>query len=270
VATKKQRQRELARQAHARRMQRQADRSKRAQRISVIAIVAILVVGIGIGGAALAGSFSSTPKAKPAASKPVTVSCVYTKSGVAAKKVNLPPATADTRTTYQATVVTNRGNVVINLLNSAAPCTVNSFVSLADQGFFDNSPCQRLTTVPYGDYILQCGDPTGTGKGGPGYEFANENTTGGFMSDLNSAGEATYPAGSVGMANAGAGTNGSQFFFVYKNSPFPPDYTPFGTVVSGLNIIQNVAKAGTDNSSGAGDGHPKEKVQIYSVTISKT
>ena len=105
--------------------------------------------------------------------------------------------------------------------------------------------------------MLQCGDPTGTGSGGPGYEFADENLTG-----------ATYTAATVAMANAGPNTNGSQFFLVYANSTLSPAYTPFGAIVSGLNIIQQVAKAGTSNKTG--DGPPKEKVEIESVTIKKT
>jgi peptidyl-prolyl cis-trans isomerase B (cyclophilin B) len=158
---------------------------------------------------------------------------------------------------YQATIKTNRGTVVLDLLNHQATCTVNSFIYLAAKKYFNGTPCHRLTTA--GIYVLQCGDPTGTGSGGPGYKFANENLTG-----------AKYTAGTVAMANAGPGTNGSQFFLVYRNSlTLPASYTPFGQIVSGLGIIQNVAKAGTDNSNGNGDGHPKEKVTIKSVTITK-
>jgi peptidyl-prolyl cis-trans isomerase B (cyclophilin B) len=281
VATKKERQRELARRAHHRRLERRAAQAKRAQRWGVSAIVAILVLGVGFGSAAIAGVFSPSKAKPPAAASTTTPSaspttpsasaspgvtsamvdgkCIYTKAGKAARKVALPSATPDTSAAYQATIVTNRGTIVINLLNSKAPCTVNSFVSLADQKFFNSTPCHRLSTVD--PFILQCGDPTGTGLGGPGYEFYTENLTG-----------ATYPAGEVAMARHvdSQDTNGSQFFLVYKNSPLPPDYTPFGTIVSGLNIIQNVAKAGSDNSSGQGDGHPKEKVEIESVTIKKT
>ena len=158
---------------------------------------------------------------------------------------------------YQATIKTNRGTIVLDLLNHKATCTVNSFIYLAAKNYFNNTPCHRLTTA--GIYVLQCGDPTGTGSGGPGYKFANENLAG-----------AKYTQGTVAMANAGPGTNGSQFFLVYRNSTtLPPSYTPFGEIVSGLGIIQNVAKAGTDNSNGNGDGHPKEKVTIESVTITK-
>jgi peptidyl-prolyl cis-trans isomerase B (cyclophilin B) len=290
VATKRERQRRLARERHHRRLRRQAERERRAKQLSVAAIVAVLVVAVGVGSAFAAGVFKSTPKHPAASSTPsatptpsasassstsalpamVDGKCIYTSAGTAARKVKSPPAKPDTKASYEATLATNRGNIVIGLLNSKAPCTVNSFVSLADQDYFNNTHCQRLSTVD--PYVLQCGDPTGTGGGGPGYEFANENTTGGFMSQLNSSGLVTYPVGTVAMANVSgqADSNGSQFFVVYKNSPLPPDYTPFGTIVSGLNIIQNVAKAGSDNSSGQGDGHPKEKVEINSVAIKKT
>ncbi len=152
---------------------------------------------------------------------------------------------------------TNRGTIAIALLNNKATCTVNSFVYLTGKKYFNDTPCHRLTTS--GIFVLQCGDPTGTGRGGPGYKFADENLAG-----------AKYPAGTVGMANSGPGTNGSQFFLVYKYSPLPPDYTLFGTIVTGLGVIRDIAKAGSDNSNGKGDGHPKEKVTINSVTITKT
>jgi peptidyl-prolyl cis-trans isomerase B (cyclophilin B) len=274
VATKKERQRELARQAYERRMDRHARRARRSRQVWVSAIAAVLVIGVGTGSAALAGVFKTpAPAKKPVASSSPSPSaspgptsalvngkCVYTAVGTPARKVSLPSATADTSATYTATMTTSRGTIVINLLNSKAPCTVNSFVSLAGQKFFDNTPCHRLTTTQSGIYVLQCGDPSGQGSGGPGYVFYTENLKG-----------ATYPAGTVAMANSGsADSNGSQFFLVYKNTPLPANYTPFGTITSGLSVLQAVANAGTDNSNGAGDGHPKEAVQIESMTISKT
>jgi peptidyl-prolyl cis-trans isomerase B (cyclophilin B) len=274
VATKKERQRELARQAYERRMDRHARRDRRSRQVWVSAIAAVLVIGVGTGSAALAGVFKTpAPAKKPVASTSPSPSaspgptsalvngkCVYTAVGTPARKVSLPSATADTSATYTATMTTSRGTIVINLLNSKAPCTVNSFVSLAGQKFFDNTPCHRLTTTQSGIYVLQCGDPGGQGSGGPGYVFYTENLKG-----------ATYPAGTVAMANSGsADSNGSQFFLVYKNTPLPANYTPFGTITSGLSVLQAVANAGTDNSNGAGDGHPKEAVQIESMTISKT
>jgi peptidyl-prolyl cis-trans isomerase B (cyclophilin B) len=201
-------------------------------------------------------SASASPSATPSASPtgPVT-SCTYAPSQPASRKVGRPPAKPDLKANYLATIKTNRGDIVINLANSKAPCTVNSFVYLASKNFFSNTSCHRLTTS--GIYVLQCGDPTGTGSGGPGYKFNDENLAG-----------ATYPAATVAMANSGPNTNGSQFFLVYKNTSLPPSYTPFGTIESGLSVIQKVAKAGTDN--GTGDGRPKEKVVIESVTIKKT
>jgi peptidyl-prolyl cis-trans isomerase B (cyclophilin B) len=294
VATKKQRQRQLARDALERKLQRQAERDRRAKQWTVGVIVAVLVLGIGFGGAALAGVFKSSPSKPTADASPspsataspspsataspspsITTAmtggkCIYTASGTAARKVNLPPAKPDLTAKYQATMNTNRGRIVIDL-DSAAPCTVNSFVSLADQSYFNKTPCHRLTTSASGIYVLQCGDPTGTGEGGPGYEFYTEN-----LSSLKLAGCAgstcgVYPAGTLAMARSQSqDSNGSQFFVVYKTTELPATYTPFGTIVSGLDIVQNVAKAGSDNSNGAGDGHPKEKVEINSMTIKKT
>jgi peptidyl-prolyl cis-trans isomerase B (cyclophilin B) len=147
---------------------------------------------------------------------------------------------------------------------------VNSFVHLAETNFFNGSQCHRVSNSQ-GLYMLQCGDATarGTqtlscssttlGTGGPGYSFADENLTG-----------ATYKAGTVAMANSGANTNGSQFFLVFKDTTLTPNYTPFGTITSGLDILQKVANAGTSCTFSAGGGVPKEKVVINSVTIKKT
>ena len=276
MAGKKERQRRLARERYERNLSRRVAHQERARRITGITLACLLVAGLGVGGFFLFGGGpahhpaaaapsrpASTPSASPSPSAAVPVAepahtCAYNVSGTAARKVALPPKHPDFRAHYQATIRTNRGNIVINLLNSKATCTVNSFVSLASQKFFNQTSCHRLTTS--GIFVLQCGDPTGTGSGGPGYQFSDENLSG-----------AKYPAGTVAMANSGPNTNGSQFFLVYKNTPgLPPNYTPFGTIVSGLKIIQNVAKAGSDNANGAGDGHPKEKVVIKSVTIKKT
>ncbi len=251
MAGKKERQRRLARERYRRRAARQAQRDKRVRRWTISVLAAVVVVGLAVGGAVFASQSKSPAHA-------ATRHCTYTVSGTAARKVSLPPATADDQATYRATIKTNRGSVVIDLLNTKATCTVNSFVSLAAQDYFNNTPCHRLATSG-SPYVLQCGDPTGTGRGGPGYKFDDENLTG-----------AAYRTGTVAMANSGPNTNGSQFFLVYKNSTLAPSYTPFGTIVSGLNIIQNVAKGGSDNSNGPGDGHPKEKVEIESVTIKKT
>ncbi|HEX9624477.1 MAG TPA: peptidylprolyl isomerase [Streptosporangiaceae bacterium] len=273
MAGKQERQRKLARERYERRLAREAERQRRTRKITqwvsgglvvlvLAGVVAFTVVHLtsAKSAAAASPSASASPPLSPSATPsptptgPVTT-CTYTPSPPASRKVGMPPAKPDLKANYQATIKTNRGSIVIDLLNSKAPCTVNSFVYLAGQNYFNNTDCHRLTTS--GIYVLQCGDPTGTGSGGPGYKFNDENLAG-----------ATYPAATVAMANSGPGTNGSQFFLVYKDTSLSPSYTPFGTIVSGLNVIQKVAAAGTAN--GTGDGQPKEKVVIESVTIKKT
>src|SRR5215469_15648076 len=133
---------------------------------------------------------------------------------------------------YIALLHTTQGLIVVRMLTAQAPCTTYSFRFLAQRNYFTGTHCHRLTIQEI--FVLQCGDPTGTGSGGPGYRFNDENLAG-----------ATYPAGTVAMANAGPNTNGSQFFLVFANTTLPPSYTPFGTITSGLDILQNVGKAGT-------------------------
>jgi peptidyl-prolyl cis-trans isomerase B (cyclophilin B) len=187
--------------------------------------------------------------------------------------VKAPPRTPVVTTPTRATIATNRGTVQVTLEADKAPCTVNSFLSLADQGYFDGTSCHRLTTA--GIYVLQCGDPTGTGTGGPGYTFPDEVVPNdprvqpchSMDTSMGKQDICTYPAGTVAMANAGADTNGSQFFLVYKDSPLPNAYTVFGRMdASGLSVVQQVAKAGISNKSLAqGDGPPAQAVTITSV-----
>jgi peptidyl-prolyl cis-trans isomerase B (cyclophilin B) len=155
---------------------------------------------------------------------------------------------------YIVNFITSQGTITVRMNTSAAPCTTYSFRFLASQGYYNQTHCHRLTVT--GIYVLQCGDPTGTGSGGPGYAFNDENLAG-----------ATYPAGTVAMANAGPNTNGSQFFFVWKNTTLSPDYTPFGTVIGGMNVLQRIAAAGDDQQNGPGDGYPNLYTQFYQVQI---
>ncbi|WP_330181090.1 peptidylprolyl isomerase [Nocardia sp. NBC_01503] len=165
-----------------------------------------------------------------------------------------PAMTIDTNAAYTATLESNCGDITIALDAARAPHTVNSFVFLSGQQYFDNTKCHRLTTQ--GIFVLQCGDPTAKGTGGPGYKFGDENLAG-----------AAYPAGTVAMANAGPNTNGSQFFLVYKDSQLPPNYTPFGRITGGLDVLQNIAAAGVQD--GSGDGTPAADVSLNMVTTSQ-
>jgi peptidyl-prolyl cis-trans isomerase B (cyclophilin B) len=168
------------------------------------------------------------------------------------------PAMTVTGGMYVATITTNCGKIVASLDATKAPHTANSFAFLAGKHYFDGSPCHRLVTS--GIYVLQCGDPTGQGTGGPGYTIPDENLAG-----------ATYPAGTLAMANTGQPhTGGSQFFFCYADTPLPPQYTPFGKVTSGLDVLQAIAKNGEDDANGAGDGHPKKPVVILTFTVAKS
>jgi peptidyl-prolyl cis-trans isomerase B (cyclophilin B) len=150
--------------------------------------------------------------------------------------------------------VTTQGAITVRMLTGKAPCTTFSFRFLATRGYFNQTHCHRLTTQ--GIYVLQCGDPTGTGSGGPGYAFNDENLAG-----------ATYPAGTVAMANAGPDTNGSQFFFTWKDTTLAPDYTPFGTVVSGMDVLRKIAAAGDDQQNGPGDGYPNRFTEFVYVQV---
>ena len=178
--------------------------------------------------------------------------CTYTASGSAARNVGLPPSDVSKLKPYRAVLETSQGQVAFDALTSAAPCTTNSFKHLAGKRYFDGTKCHRLTTM--GIFVLQCGDPTATGMGTPGYKFDDENLSG-----------ATYPAGTIAMANAGPGTNGSQFFIVYRDTQLPPAYTPFGKVTRGLDLVEKVAEAGSDNANGGGDGAPRTQVTLKSV-----
>jgi peptidyl-prolyl cis-trans isomerase B (cyclophilin B) len=195
--------------------------------------------------------------------------CQYPASADKASKPAKPPRTGKVPTDpaqVSASMTTNQGNLGLQLDNGKAPCTVNSFANLAQQGFFNDTPCHRLTTSE-GLSVLQCGDPTGQGTGGPGYQFDNEYPTNQFQPDDPKLQQpVTYPRGTLAMANAGPGTNGSQFFLVYKDSQLPPNYTAFGTIdQTGLATLDKIAAAGT--ADGSQDGKPKDGVQIKSILL---
>lgn len=196
------------------------------------------------------------PAGSPAAAASPTpaAGCVYEPTGEPARPVD-PPSVTDVATSGEVayTLTTNQGPVTITMERAAAPCTVHSFESLAIQGFFNDTQCHRL--VDSGIFVLQCGDPTGTGRGGPGYRFADEVTP-----------SATYAGGTVAMANAGPDTNGSQFFLVYDDSDLPPNYTVFGQMdEDSRGLVARIAVEGQDGSNPDGSGTPNNEARIVSV-----
>jgi peptidyl-prolyl cis-trans isomerase B (cyclophilin B) len=153
-------------------------------------------------------------------------------------------------TDYQLVLTTNCGEIVIDTFADKAPETVNAMLWLAGEGYFDSTLCHRVVTD--GIFVLQCGDPTATGTGGPGFELPDEN--------LPAEEGVNYPAGTVAMANAGPGTSGSQFFLVYEDTTLPPNYTIWGEVSSGLDVVTKIAEAGV--AGGGTDGTPAAPIGI--------
>ena len=187
--------------------------------------------------------------------------CAYSPAeGEPARDVGTPTyKAAEAKKPFTATLKTNQGDVVVTMATAKAPCTTNSFRLLASKKYYDGTSCHRLTKENL--FVLQCGDPTGTGGGGPGYQFGVENAPK----------DGTFPAGTIAMARTSdPNTNGSQFFIVYKDTQLPTEgggYSIFGTVTKGLDVIDKIAKAGVEG--GAGDGKPAQPVTIESVQIAQ-
>lgn len=215
-------------------------------RLAAVSSAAVLMLSL-----SACGEDDAAPDAAPDAADPAP-SCDYVPNepGVV-DGIEPPPAEPTVEGDVPVTLDTSVGDLALTLTADETPCTVGSFVSLAEQGYFDGTSCHRLTD--WG--VLQCGDPSGTGSGGPGYSFADELT-----------GEETYPAGTLAMANAGADTNGSQFFVLYTDTGLPAAYTVFGSIDEATaQTITDVAGAGSTPPS---DGTPNTEVRIESVTIS--
>ena len=174
-----------------------------------------------------------------------------------AKKWSSPPAMAvDPAKQYTATLKTTKGEIRIKLLADDSPRTVNNFVFLAREGFYDGVPFHRVIRT----FMIQTGDPTGTGTGGPGYKFADELPP-----------KHSYEPGMVAMANAGPNTNGSQFFICSGNDARGldryPNYSQFGRVVAGMDVVEALASVPVGPSGGGERSRPLEPIQIESVTI---
>jgi peptidyl-prolyl cis-trans isomerase B (cyclophilin B) len=287
VASTKDRQRALERARYERvqgKIQQKRRAAERRKRFAIISAVTAVVVAAGVvaaftlpssgtpktaaAGATTSASASTSPSAAAsptasAASNPLS----YEASGTSAKAgIGVPTfnATAADKT-YTVTLVTNRGNIVFTADGKAAPYTVYSFVYLAQKGYFDNTKCHRLVWAS-GLFMLQCGDPSGTGTGGPGYTIPDENLA--SLGTASSSGTVTYKAGTIAMANTGqAHTGGSQFFLVGEDSTLAPTYTPFGQITQGLNVLQTIGAAGAGAQDSNGNTPPKDATTIEKVTI---
>jgi cyclophilin family peptidyl-prolyl cis-trans isomerase len=161
-----------------------------------------------------------------------------------------PELTVDLSKSYTATLKTNHGDIELDLDVERSPQTVNNFVFLAREGFYDGVVFHRVIE----GFMIQGGDPTGTGMGGPGYKFRDELD-----------GDGTYSRGTLAMANAGPNTNGSQFFIMHKDVGLPHSYSIFGKVTDGLDVVDSIASTDTD-----GNDRPKEEVKISSVEINES
>lgn len=290
MSSSNKREREIARAKYERQQQRRSGRQQKNRRrnqiVAVVAALAVVMAGVlalvltnrssddvadgsltpsGTASPSTSLSPTTTPSASVSVSPSPSVSVTgctkaptpttKTKTWTSAPADARPPGTVST-----LTLATNCGDVEIQMVPSdKAQATTSSTVFLAQQGFYTDSDCFRLTTD--GIFVLQCGSPNNDGTGGPGYELPDEN--------LPTASGVNYPKGTVAMANAGAGTAGSQFFIVYKDTTLPASYTIWGTVVSGLDVVEKVAAAGVAaGNANPSDGSPAQPIVITKATTS--
>ncbi len=252
------------RQAAQRHLQRQLERRaelarKRRRNVLIAATVAAVAVVV-VAGLLIAGLGSKSKSTSAAGSSSAAPdSCTFSKdatSNTGGKNVGTPPSKVQTTGTSRLTMTTNLGAMGLTLDHAQAPCATASMVYLAQQKFFDNTPCHRETSSD-GLKVLQCGDPTGTGSGGPGYQYPTHVT-----------GKETYKRGTIAMANSGQGSDGSQFFLVYGDSQLPPNYTVIGTIDdAGLKVLDAIAANGNNGANGQGDGAPNKPVTIQTMTV---
>ncbi len=271
MPTSKQR-REAAQRHLQRQLERRAELARKRRRnvgIIATAVASVLVVGALL---LLTGVLSGDDEDPAASADPGTSTgtdtaqvvdgsdgtCDFTEDASgnpSLTDVGIPPAEVETTGSTAVTMSTSAGDIGLTLDRANAPCATASMLYLAEQDFFDGTPCHRLTTSP-GLEVLQCGDPSGTGTGGPSYDFPTQVT-----------GAETYPRGTVAMANSGQGSDGSQFFLVYGDSlQDNPNYTVIGTIdEAGLGVLDQIAAAGVEG--GATDGAPATPVTISDVTV---
>ena len=247
--TSSKREREYERRRYEKWVQRQAAHRARRRRLQVIvgSVLALALVGVAVV-AAVSLTGGSTSAATPTASVPASTP---------APTGTVPDASLAQARTWTGAMTLNSGTVDFTLDGAAAPQAVASFVTLAQAGFFNGTTCHRLNPSMH---ILQCGDPTATGTGGPGYSFGPIE---------NAPADGVYPAGTIAMARTGnnGSSMGSQFFFVYADTTIPADtaggYTVFGHITSGTDVLQAIADAGVQG--GGSNGLPASTVTIEGV-----
>ena len=273
---KRTRNRQLARQHERRHAERQQQQRKR-QTTRALVVLVVALVGGGIAYFALSGGddtqagasgattgptgATSSPKTVKPTPGPAEVACGGTEPKAATEpkpQFTAPKQVVKPGKTYTAEVQTSCGTIVIELLADQAPQTVNSFVFLAQEGYFDGQRFHRLDTSID---VIQGGDPTGTGTGGPGYSIPDELT-----------GNESYGPGTLAMANAGPDTGGSQFFLITgdagHNLDANPAYTIFGMVTEGLDVAKQIQQLPIqDPSAGISGQQPTQSVYIEKVTI---
>ena len=278
MPTSKQR-RQAAQRHLQKQLERRAELAKKRRRnlaifatavaVAVVVVAALLITGVfgsdDSSNDAAGGSSSSavpTDTAAPTTNADGTISCNYLPDDSGnpnLKDVGTPPTPEATPTQGTATLLmsTTQGDLTLTLDKTKAPCAAASFAYLASQKFFDGSACHREVNQPtFG--VLQCGDPTGSGTGGPSYKYAEEVTP-----------ETTYPRGTIAMANSGTpGSTGSQFFLCFVDTELPPQYTVVGSVdEAGLGVLEKVAAGGIEGVGPEGDGAPSIPVTIESMTV---
>jgi peptidyl-prolyl cis-trans isomerase B (cyclophilin B) len=286
VTTK--RERDLDRAKAARQLQRHEEEQRRRRLlIGGAAVIVVALLGL-LGVRALAGDDATPPDASSTAQASPTGSASLADCEDAgdlqtsAKQFpDGPGPIALSQAVLGLQIDTNCGRMEVEFAADRAPENTKAMIFLANtgapvfsepgnnqsevinpQGYFDNTACHRLTTA--GIFVLQCGDPTGTGTGSPGFTTNDESldvTAEEF--EGTDGGRVIYPKGTVAMANSGPNTNGSQFFIVYEDSPLPPAYTVIGRVVLGLDIVEAVAKAGVEGDGE--DGRPAQTLELTKV-----
>ena len=262
------------------------DRKQKARPLGVVAASLVVILAL-VGGiyflstregddenvqaedSSAAETSQETPQAQPIADKrakalPDTVTCKYEDNGQDSNGAKKPNGKdISTKGTVTVSFETSQGPIEMEMDRAKAPCATNAISELAKSGYYDDTACHRMTSGALN--VLQCGDPTGSGSGGPGFSFADEYPTD-EVDEKDAQNPVIYPRGSVAMANSGPDTNGSQFFLNYDDSDLAPSYTYFATISDeGMKTMDKIAKAGVEG--GQPDGKPAEEVKIKKATV---